>query len=65
MPARIVCLSPYSKKQVEDLFAGRHSVDVVTVPDPPAPDDVLRECTLAELVIADKRHQHRMPREVP
>jgi len=64
VPARIVCLSPYSKKQVEDLFAGRHSVDVVTVPDPPAPDEVLRECTLAELVIADKRHQHRMPREV-
>ena len=64
MPARIVCLSPYSKKQVEDLFAGRHSVDVVTVPDPPAPDEVLRECTLAELVIADKRHQHRMPRKV-
>ena len=64
MPARIVCLSPYSKKQVEDLFAGRHSVDVVTVPDPPAPDDVLRECTLAALVIADKRHKHRMPREV-
>src|SRR5207245_1904374 len=52
------------KKQVEDLFAGRHSVDVVTVPEPPAPDDVLRECTLAELVIADKRHKHRMPREV-
>jgi len=64
VPARIVCLSPYSRKQVEDLFAGRHSVDVVTVPDPPAPDDVLRECTLAELVIADKRHKHRMPREV-
>ena len=64
MPARIVCLSPYSKNQVEDLFAGRHSVDVVTVPDPPAPDEVLRECTLAELVIADKRHQHRMPRKV-
>jgi D-3-phosphoglycerate dehydrogenase len=57
-------LSPYSKKQVEDLFDGRHSVDVVTVPDPPAPDDVLRECTLADLVIADKRHKHRMPREV-
>jgi len=62
--ARVVCLSPYSKKQVEDLFAGRHSVDVVTVPNPPAPEDVLRECTLAELVIADKRHAHRLPREV-
>ena len=64
MPARIVCLSPYSKKQVEDLFDGRHAVDVVTVPDPPAPEDVLRECTLAELVIADKRHKHRLPRDV-
>jgi D-3-phosphoglycerate dehydrogenase len=64
VPARIVCLSPYSKKQVEDLFDGRHSVDVVTVPDPPAPDAVLRECSQAELVIADKRHGHKLPREV-
>jgi D-3-phosphoglycerate dehydrogenase len=57
-------LSPYSKKQVEDLFDGRHAVDVVTVPDPPAPDSVLRECSVADLVIADKRHGHRLPREV-
>lgn len=64
MPARIVCLSPYSKKQVEDLFAGRHAVDVVTVPDPPAPEAVLRECGQAELVIADKRHAHKLPRQV-
>ena len=64
MPARIVCLSPYAKKQVEDLLAGRHAVEVVTVPDPPAPEAVLRECSLAELVIADKRHAHRLPREV-
>jgi len=64
VPARIVCLSPYSKKQVEDLLTGRHAVEVVTVPDPPAPEAVLRECTLAELVIGDKRHAHRLPREV-
>ncbi len=57
-------MSPYSKKQVEDLIAGRHAVEVVTVPDPPAPEAVLRECSLAELVIADKRHAHRLPREV-
>jgi D-3-phosphoglycerate dehydrogenase len=62
--ARVVCLSPYSKKQVEDLFAGRHAVDVVTVPDPPAPEAVLRECSVADLVIGDKRHAHRLPREV-
>jgi len=57
-------LSPYPKKQVEDLFDGRHPVDVVTVPDPPAPEAVLRECSVAELVIGDKRHAHRLPREV-
>jgi D-3-phosphoglycerate dehydrogenase len=57
-------LSPYSKEQVEGLFAGHHAVDVVTVPDPPAPEAVLRECSTAELVIADKRHKHRLPREV-
>ena len=64
MAARVVCLSPYSKQQVEGLFAGRQPVDVVTVPDPPAPEAVLRECSQADLVIADKRHKHRMPREV-
>jgi D-3-phosphoglycerate dehydrogenase len=64
VPARVVCLSPYSKEQVEDLLAGRHAVDVVTVPAPPAPEAVLRECVLAELVIGDKRHGHRLPREV-
>lgn len=64
MAARIVCLSPYSKEQVEALLAGRHPVEVVTVPNPPAPDAVLRECSLADLVIADKRHAHRLPRDV-
>ena len=64
MRARVVCLSPYPKKQVEDLFDGRHPVEVVTVPDPPAPEAVLRECSVAELVIGDKRHAHRLPREV-
>jgi D-3-phosphoglycerate dehydrogenase len=57
-------LSPYSKQQVEGLFSGRHPVEVVTVPDPPAPDAVLRECAQADLVIADKRHKHKLPREV-
>jgi D-3-phosphoglycerate dehydrogenase len=61
--ARVVCLSPYSKQQVEGLFAGRHPVEVVTVPDPPAPDAVLSACSQADLVIADKRHKHRLPRE--
>ncbi len=64
MPARVVCLSPYSKKQVEDLFAGRHDVDVVTIAAPPAPEAVLQECAVADLVIADKRHAHRLPRAV-
>src|SRR2546427_5993144 len=39
-------------------------VGVVPAPAPPAPEAVLRECSLAELVIADKRHAHRLPREV-
>jgi len=64
VPARVVCLSPYSKKQVEDLFAGGHAVDVMTVPAPPAPEAVLEECAVADLVIADKRHAHRLPRGV-
>src|SRR5260221_13498559 len=59
----MVCLPPYAKRQVEALLAGRHAVEVVTVPDPPAPEAVLRECSMAELVIADKRHKHRLPRE--
>jgi D-3-phosphoglycerate dehydrogenase len=61
---RVVCLSPYSKQQVEGLFTGRQPVDVVTVHDPPAPEAVVRECSQADLVIADKRHKHRLPREV-
>ncbi|HKW69080.1 MAG TPA: 2-hydroxyacid dehydrogenase [Candidatus Dormibacteraeota bacterium] len=64
MHARVVCLSPYSKEKVEGLFAGSHPVDVVTVPDPPAPEAVLEACAPADLVIADKRHAHRLPREV-
>jgi D-3-phosphoglycerate dehydrogenase len=64
VPARVVCLSPYSKEQVEGLFAGRHSVDVVTVPDPPAPEAVLAACADADLVISDKRHAHRLSRRV-
>ena len=59
-----MCLSPSSKEQVEGLFDGRHAVDVVTVAAPPAPEAVLQECALADLVIADKRHKHRLPREV-
>ena len=57
-------MSPYSKEQVEGLFDGSHPVDVVTVPDPPAPDAVLRECPSADLVIADKRHAHKLTRQV-
>ena len=64
MPARVVCLSPYSKERVEGLFAASHPVDVVTVPDPPAPEAVLAACAPADLVIADKRHAHRLPRQV-
>src|SRR2546428_10687897 len=36
----------------------------MTVPAPPAPEAVLEECAVADLVIADKRHAHRLPRGV-
>lgn len=64
MSTRVVSLSPYSKEQVEALFDSSHPVDVVTVPDPPAPEAVMRECPTADLVIADKRHAHRVTRQV-
>src|SRR5207244_7273165 len=64
VPSPAFCPSPYPKNPVVALFAGRHAVDGVTVPAPPAPEAVLQECSVADLVIADKRHAHRLPREV-
>src|SRR5205085_3932866 len=64
MTARVACLSPYSQETVRELFKGRHQVEVVLVPDPPAQQAVLEATQEAHLVIADKRHKHRIDRRV-
>jgi D-3-phosphoglycerate dehydrogenase len=46
------------------MFKGRHQVEVVLVPDPPAQSAVNAACAEAHLVIADRRHKHRIDRSV-
>lgn len=46
------------------MFHGKHQVEVVTVPDPPAQAAVAAACAEADLVIADRRHKHRIDRAV-
>jgi phosphoglycerate dehydrogenase-like enzyme len=62
--ARVACLSPYDEATVHAMFKGRHEVAVVLVPDPPDQPAVLAACADADLVIADKRHKHRIDRAV-
>lgn len=64
MLARVACLSPYDERTVRAMFKGRHEVDVVLVPEPPAQPAVLAACADAHLVIADRRHKHRIDRAV-
>ena len=64
MVARVACLSPYDETQIRALFKGEHEVEVVLVPPPPAQPAVLAACKDAHLVIADRRHKHRVDRDV-
>jgi D-3-phosphoglycerate dehydrogenase len=64
MNVRVACLSPYDEATVRAMFQGRHQVDVVLVPPPPAQSAVLAACTGADLVIGDQRHKHRVDRAV-
>ena len=64
MNARVACLSPYDEPTVRAMFQGRHQVDVVLVPPPPAQSAVLAACKGADLVIGDQRHKHRVDRQV-
>ena len=64
MVARVACLSPYDETTVLALFKGRHEVRVTLVPPPPAQAEVIAACADADLVIADRRHKHRVDREV-
>src|SRR6266513_906800 len=64
MVARVACLSPYDEATVQALFKGRHEVKVTLVPPPPAQAEVMAACASADLVIADRRHKHRVDRDV-
>jgi D-3-phosphoglycerate dehydrogenase / 2-oxoglutarate reductase len=64
MPARVACLSPYDEGIVHAMFKGRHRVEVVLVPPPPAEAAVMAACVDADLVIGDRRHKHRIDRNV-
>src|SRR5487761_1041751 len=64
MLARVACLSPYDERTVRAMFKDRHEVDVVLVPDPPAQPAVVAACADAHVVIADRRHKHRIDRAV-
>ena len=64
MNARVACLSPFDEATVRAMFQGRHQVDVVLVPPPPAQPAVLAACTGADLVIGDQRHKHGVDRAV-
>ena len=46
------------------MFQGRHEVEVVTVGEPPDQPGVAVACADADLVIADRRHRHRIDRAV-
>jgi D-3-phosphoglycerate dehydrogenase len=64
MAIRVACLSPFSEETVRDFFKGRYEVEVASVPEPPAPEEVLRAVAGAELVVGDNRHRHRLDRSV-
>src|SRR5215467_11921864 len=64
VPTRVACLSPFDEATVRGMFQGRHDVEVVMVPDPPAQPAVAAACANADLVIADRRHKHRIDRAV-
>jgi D-3-phosphoglycerate dehydrogenase len=64
MPARVVCLSPFDEATVRNMFDARHQVEIVLVPPPPAQPAVAAACIDADLVIADRRHRHRIDRTV-
>src|SRR6266536_2867334 len=56
-------LSPWDPAVVRGWLGG-HAGDVVTAPDPPAPEALLALAPDADLVISDNRHQHRLDRPV-
>jgi D-3-phosphoglycerate dehydrogenase len=62
VPARVVCLSPWSEDSVQDLL-GNHTADVLVVSEPPPAPRAVREAVAeADVVIGDKRHLHPIGR---
>lgn len=62
--AQVACLSPFSEETVRALFKGRHEVEIVLAPDPPAQDAVRDLVCDADLVIGDRSRKHRIDRPV-
>src|SRR6266851_8123049 len=56
-------LSPWDPAVVKGWLEGR-SIEVVTAPDPPAPEALLALAPEADLVISDNRHRHKIDRPV-
>ena len=63
MAVRIASLSPYDEGVVRGLLEGAEDLEIVLVPPPPAPDAVREAVADADLVLADKRHKHRLDRD--
>jgi len=60
---RIASLSPYAEEVVRGLLPANYDPQIVLVPAPPAPDAVREAVADADLVLADKRHKHRLDRD--
>lgn len=63
MAVRIASLSPYPEEVVRGLLPASYEPRIVLVPPPPAPDAVREAVAGADLVLADKRHKHRLDRD--
>ena len=64
VPVRVASLSPYAEEVVRGLLPADRELEIILVPPPPAPDAVLAAVAGADLVLADKRHRHRLGRDI-
>jgi D-3-phosphoglycerate dehydrogenase len=61
--ARVVCLSPWTEEDVQALLGRDQKAEVAIVRDPPPASTAVRAAVAeADVVIADKRHQHVLAR---
>src|SRR5439155_16599738 len=56
MQARVACLSPFDEGTVRAMFLGRHKVDVVLLPAPPAQPEVATAWADADLTCVRLAH---------